>query len=108
MSQSKSRVNKIQVRNRPGAEGKITVGANTEILLNGERVRGANFIKIEIGAKKVARVMIELYAEVEVDSNFLLKEKVQVKPAMKTSDGKNIALHALSSYDPVAIVKKED
>jgi hypothetical protein len=61
------KIHKIQVRNKPGAKGKITVGANTEVLLDGKPLKGAKSIKIQIQAKKVAKVVIELYAEVEAD-----------------------------------------
>jgi hypothetical protein len=110
MSQSTYKAQKVTVRNKPGAEGRLTVGANTEVLLDGVRVRGVNFIKIEIGAKKLAKVTIELYAEVEVDgiTVALPNQATQKKPSMKTSKGKLIALHELSSYGPTDIVLKKE
>lgn len=77
---SQSKIHKIQVRNKPGAEGKLTTGPNVEVLLDGNNLKGASFLKFEVGAKKVAKVLIELYAEIEVDVNVELGEKELKKP----------------------------
>jgi hypothetical protein len=106
MSQSK-KVQKITVRNRPGAEGQLTVGANTQVLLDGVPIRGASFIKIEIGAKKMAKVNIELFAEVEIEANVELNPPKVKKIVGKTTQGKPLAIHTMTNYEPVAIVKKE-
>lgn len=107
MSQSKP--HKVQIRNRPGAEGKLSAGANMEVLLDGKRLGGATFVKFEVSTKKIAKVMIELYAEVEIDANLELGEKtLKEETNLTTSNGKPLARYTISSYSPVAIdIKKE-
>lgn len=107
MSQSKSKVSKITIRNRPGAEGAITVGANTEILLDGKRLGGASFVKFEVHARKVAKVTIEMYAEVEVEANVPLQIVKEVDTGNVSAKGKTVVRRTLSSYTPTAIDKKK-
>lgn len=71
-------VHKLTIRNKPGTEGQPTRGMNTDIFLDGKPLRGASFIKFEVGAKKMAKVMIELYAEVEVDATVILGDPAPV------------------------------
>lgn len=109
MSQSNRRIQKITIRNRDGAEDKLSVGANMQVLLDGEPIRGATFVKFEVHSKKVAKVTIELYAEVEIDANVFEPQVIKVKETnSRTLDGKALARHTLSSYEPVAIdIKKK-
>lgn len=110
MSQSnetKPRYPKIQVRNRKGAEGKLSVGANMEVLLDGKPLGSANFFKFEVHSRKIAKVTIELYAEVEIDANLPLTLTKVEDTGRKASSGKLVERHTLSSYAPVAIDKKE-
>lgn len=90
---------KIQVRNRPGAEGKITTGANTEVLLDGKKLNGCRFVKIEVDARKVAKVMLELYAEVEVEVESPLDHE-STKDSGLLVHGKPLSVHTISSYSP--------
>lgn len=108
MSQS-NKVNKITIRNRPGAEGKLTVGANTQILFNDQPIGGACFVKFEVHARKVAKVTIEMFAEVEIEANVEELQVVKEKDTGAiTSKGKALVRRTLSSYAPVAIdIKKE-
>lgn len=57
----------IQIRNRAGAEDQLTTGGNTEVLLDGQVLRSARFVKFEVDSRKIAKVTIELYATVEAD-----------------------------------------
>jgi len=66
---SQSKVSKITIRNRPGTEGELTRGSNTQLLLDGKPINSAHFVKFEIKSTKLAKVTIELYAEVEVEAN---------------------------------------
>lgn len=103
-----SNVHKIQVRNRAGSEGKITVGANTEILLDGQKLKGARFLKFEVSAKKVAKVTIEMFAEVEIEANSVELRTTKVKGTRyKTTEGKALAVNTLTNYTPTKIVKEE-
>ena len=76
-------IHKIQVRPRSGAENTITTGANTELYLDGKLLKGARFIKFEVDARKVSKVTIELYAQVELDAVADL-ELVETKKFSKT------------------------
>lgn len=105
---SQSKCNKITIRNRPGAEGKISVGSNMEVLLDGKRLGGAYFVKFEVHAKKLAKVTIEMYAEVEVEAEAKLESQVKESKNITNSKGKPIGIHTLSSYSPHAIVHKKD
>lgn len=107
MSQSKA--TKIHVRNRAGSEGRLTVGANTEVLIDGVRLRGCQSIKFECHARKLAKVTIEVLAEVEIEAvtGDLKIARVRGTP-YKTKDGKLLAVNTLSNYSPTQIVTKEE
>lgn len=61
---SQTNIPVLKVRNRkPG----ITTGANTQVTLDGKPLNNLSFLKIEIGARKVAKVMMEMYVEVDVE-----------------------------------------
>lgn len=109
MSQSesspKSKYPKITIRNREGAEGKLSVGANMEILLDGKRLGSAYFCKFEVHAKKIAKVMIEMYAEVEIDMNTPLAESTRESDYLVK--GKVVPIHTLSNYSPKIIAEKK-
>lgn len=62
MSQTKYPV--LKVRNtKPG----ISVGANTEVELDGKKLENLSFLKIEIKARKVAKVSMEMFVELDVE-----------------------------------------
>lgn len=103
---TKSKAHKIQIRNRKGAEDRISSGANMEVILDGHRLGGASFVKFEVSAKKVAKVLIELYAEVEVEANILLGEPELLKVTGLSQNGKPVARYAISSYAPVGMDTK--
>jgi hypothetical protein len=94
-------VNKIRVCNRPGSEDRLTVGANTQILLNDNPVEGVSFFKFEVKATKMAKVTMEMYAEVDIDINAEL-ELVSSEPTEYSIGDKKLDLHTLSNYGPVA------
>lgn len=104
---SQSKIPKITVRNREGAEGKISTGANTEVLLDGKRLGSAYFVKFEVHAKKIAKVTIEMYAEIELEANLPLESKTKESPRLTNLKGKPIGIHTLSNYEPHAIVLKK-
>lgn len=65
-------LHKLQLRQRPGTENKISTGMNTQVFLDGRPI-SASFIKIEANAKKVTKVLLEIYAHVDVDLNLDLE-----------------------------------
>lgn len=65
MSQTKTVPQKLIIRNR--TPGTLSTGMNTEVLLDGKPLKYVTFIKVEIKPKGVAKVLIELLADVEVD-----------------------------------------
>lgn len=73
MSQTEKRgvPQKLVIRNK--APGTISSGANTEVLLDGKPVRGVSFIKVEVKPKKLTKVVLEMYCEVEVEADVELE-----------------------------------
>lgn len=95
MSQTNKRFPKLTVRNKK--PGTISVGANTEVLLDGKPMGNISFLKIEIKSKKVAKVTMEMYADVdlELDSIPHIKEK---KPEAGP-------VYELGRYEPTRIAE---
>ncbi len=94
MSQT-AKVHKLQVRNKQ--DGKIQTGATTEVLMDGLPLRGVTFLKFEVKAKGVAKVMIEMYADVEITSDLHVDIKVAKDREVE---------HRLGSLEPVRINRK--
>jgi hypothetical protein len=92
-------VHKIEVRNREGGEGKLTTGALTQVLLDGQPLRGVTFFKFEVKPSKIAKVQIEMVAEVGVDINTELNLS-EPKPTEFIVDDQPMELYTLSSYYP--------
>jgi hypothetical protein len=65
---------KITVRNKK--PGSLSVGANTEVLIDGKPLPYVSFIKIEVGAKKMAKVMIEMIGELDIQLDTIPHIKV--------------------------------
>jgi hypothetical protein len=105
---SQSKVQKITIRNRPGAEGKTTCGSNTQVLLDGVPIRGASFVKFEVHAAKMAKVTIEMFAEVELEIEAELEKHEKESTKLVNAKGKPIGIYTLSSYFPQAIVYKKE
>lgn len=104
---SQTKVSKISLRPRPGTENQISTGANTQVYLDDQLIKGASFIKIEVGAKKVAKVMIELYALVDAELYTTLEEGTKRKTGFHDNgSGKPLAQYELSSYSPKRIIAK--
>lgn len=99
---------KVTIRNRPGAEGKLSVGSNMEVLLDGKRLGGAYFVKFEVHAKKIAKVTIEMFAEVEVEGNFALEKKTKESKKLTDRVGKPVGIHELSNYTPQRMAYKKE
>ena len=94
MSQT-AKVHKIQIRNK--RPGEVQTGASTQLLLDGKPFRGVTFIKFEAKAKGVAKVLVELLADVEIDADLPVDVRVAKEKAME---------HGLGRLDPVKIRTK--
>ena len=71
-------MDKILIKQKDGAKG-CMVGANTEVFLNGEKIKGATAVKFEVKAKEIAKVTIEMTGKVEVEGNFILGSYEPIK-----------------------------
>lgn len=105
MSQTK-KVDKLTIRPKDSSENTISTGANTEILLNGVPLKGVTFIKCEWKAKGVCKVMMEMYAQVDIETNVELstapsKEKIYLS-------GTAFEVHQIGSLNPVGVVPKKE
>lgn len=81
MSQTKVKVSKLRISNR--CPDQISTGANTTVELDGQKLGGVTFLKIELKPKKVAKVTIEMCVsldDIELDANMkLVGQKTPVK-----------------------------
>lgn len=68
-------MHKIEVRNRAEAEGKLSTGRNTQVFLDGKQLGTVSRLKYDIDAKGVGKVILELYAQVDIKANAKLKIK---------------------------------
>lgn len=55
----------LEIRQRRGSKG-VMVGANTELFLDGKRVKGARSVSLEVDAKGVAQATIVLIGRFKV------------------------------------------
>ena len=64
MSQTNNKYPVLKIRNKqPG----ITTGANVDVTLDGQPLKNLSFLKLEIKAHKVAKVMMEMYVEIDAE-----------------------------------------
>jgi len=106
MSQT-AKVSKLTIRNRPGTEGRISTGSNTEVLLDGTPIRGASFVKIECKAAKVTKVVIEMFAEVEAEVYAALEEGDKKQSGFHKVNGGHYAQYEISNPSPKNIADKK-
>lgn len=92
---------KLQIKPRPGCEDQISTGANTHVYLDGKLLAGCSFVKFEAKAKGVTKVLLEVYATVEMECNVELEEVK--KETNMTIKGKPVVLSQLGTYSPAAI-----
>ena len=105
MSQT-TKMQKLTIRNRPGKEGEVSHGANTEILLDGHPMKGVSFIKIECKPAKITKVMIEMYVEVDAEIYSKLTKEEPKRQGYKDSRGKYYGIHTVSSLEPTALAER--
>lgn len=78
-------VHKLQIKQRAGTEDQISTGMNTQVLLDGKPLK-ASFVKIEASARKVTKVLLEIYATVEADLNVVLDPKSMETRSVEPKD----------------------
>lgn len=83
----------------------MSVGANMEVLLDGKPMPFVTSVSFQVSAKNVAKVKLEMYAEVEIEGNFSFKKKK--KSRVVKSGGKTLVLHELGSYVPKCVAEKK-
>jgi hypothetical protein len=91
-------VSKLTVRNK--APGTISTGANTEVLLDGQPLKGVSFLKFEFKPAKVIKVVLEMYCEVEVETDVQFTSEMPKVPTVKIGD----KVYTLTEYSTVGAV----
>jgi hypothetical protein len=89
---SQTKIPKLKIRNKE--PGRISKGANTIITLDNIVLPTVSFLKIEIKAAKIAKVMMEMYVDLDIE----LDTKPNIKE-VKLRDGAN---YATGQYHPIA------
>lgn len=56
---------KISIRNMK--PGEISSGMNTEVLIDGKPLKLCKFAKVEFHSKRLTKVTIEMFADVEIE-----------------------------------------
>lgn len=64
MSQTKYPVLKIRNKN----PGTVSTGANTEVTLDGKKLPNLSFLKLEFHSRKVTKVTMEMYVDVDIET----------------------------------------
>jgi hypothetical protein len=103
MSQTvnKGAISKLCIKNK--APGTISTGANTEVTLDGQKLGGVSFLKMEFKPKNVVKITMEMYCEVEVDVDVQL-EQTSINPDEEIKIGD--AVYVLGKYETVGFPKK--
>ena len=60
---SQTKLHKLSVKSK--TPGKVSVGANTLVELDGKPLEGVKFLKMEFHSRRVTKVQLEMYVEVE-------------------------------------------
>jgi hypothetical protein len=109
--QKKLKVHKLQIRNKPEEAGTLSKGANMEVLLDGTPLRGVSFFKFEVKSGSVAKVMLEMFADVDIEAAVHLSHKELKKTGMsvvRDGEKKAFSVYEIGSYFPKDIVQKEE
>lgn len=56
----KSQLHKFELKPRPGSEDSVSVGANMQLFIDGKPTKGVSRVTLDVGAKKVAKLKIEV------------------------------------------------
>lgn len=121
---SQTKLNRITVKQKPGTEGFISNGGNTQIFLDDAPLKGVTFLKFEFKPAKPTKIVLEMFAQVdEIDGHYELGQYSLIKsePADKTQEivdallrgglvfaprdsGKTAALARILQQDSTAVV----
>jgi len=63
MSQTTFKPQKLVIKNKN--PGTLLSGANADITLDGQPIKGISFLKVEIKPNKLAKVSLEMYCDIE-------------------------------------------
>lgn len=90
MSQTKTdkKFHKLTVRMRDGMTGTtagISTGGNTEVLLDGQPLKGIKYLKCEFKPAKVTKIVLELVGEVDIEGEYTLGRYSPTLPTLKVS-----------------------
>ncbi len=99
---------KIQVKNRSEFENQTTTGASAQIFIDGKPLKGVSFFKFEVKPCKVAKITIEMYANVELEIDL---DKYTPQQIAKAVDGYYTSMEELIGYygeDSNFIIAEED
>lgn len=83
-----TKIPKFELRMREGATGLMT-GANTELLMDGKRMGTVTKVKVEVEARGLARMTLEMLGQFNVTGNFQ-PEIIEKKLAEVAEDQKAI------------------
>ena len=87
------KVHKIKIKNSSAAQGRMSTGLNTEVYLDGKRLKGVKSFRYALDAKSMATVTMEIYAEVELEARVVVK-------ALKTlEEAQNEVVEIMSGAD---------
>lgn len=79
MSKAKEHLNLCKLTVKSKSPGKILTGALTEIYLDGKLLGGVTSFKFEVGARKIAKVTMELFTtldeELSIDTVFTANDR---------------------------------
>ena len=80
----KNKVHKFELKPVKGAEGRIAVGANMRLFMDGKLVKGVTSVNFDVQAGKIAKVRLELVGQINATMWALGNyHPVQVKASKK-------------------------
>lgn len=93
----------LTIRNKPGTEGRVTTGANVQVELDGKKIPMLSFLKFELKPAKVAKVVMEMYVQLDAEVVLENLEAVDTKKTDFTIQNKVVEVRTLSNLQPAAI-----
>lgn len=94
---------KILVKNKN--PGTISSGANTEVYIDGQKVNCVSYLKLEFKPGKVTKVILEMFAEVEIE-NLDIEFTNQTTKTDTIKIGEKI--YTLSEYSTVGVAESNE
>ncbi len=75
----------IEIRNKKGHEDKLTHGAITEVLVDGERLKAVKEVRVRITAREMAEVTVVMYGRVKANVLGNLHKEI-IDPARESTE----------------------